>query len=177
MKLLLIALSLCMMSCLSIANQDKVVLISLIQLQCLKLKIQYPHLNINCEELLNIKIDSKTSNYPSPPIIQESVNLNKEVENNHQENIINVYQKTNSVNLPLSNSNVDSNSISENSTINKESDLRHQEIMQEFKNKMRDNTNRIEKIENIVQAIIKSVSLVNTELKSLKNSFEIVSYL
>ena len=89
----------------------------------------------------------------------------------------NVYQKTNSLNLPLSNSNVDSNSISENSTINKESDLRHQEIMQEFKNKMRDNTNRIEKIENIVQAIIKSVSLVNTELKSLKNSFEIVSYL
>jgi hypothetical protein len=65
-----------------------------------------------------------------------------------------------------------------NNKIVQSNDLHNQQtiLLKEMRNKMKINNNKLEKIQNIVQAIIKSVSIVSTEINSLKSSYENVKF-
>ena len=65
-----------------------------------------------------------------------------------------------------------------NNKIVQSNDLHNQQtiLLKEMRNKMKINNNKLEKIQNIVQAIIKSISIVSTEINSLKSSYENVKF-
>jgi len=149
---------LCFVSSLTAVNQEKL-------LQCLKLKIEYPNININCEELLKTNISSSEMS-PEP---------NKKTKTQQTPTTKSNVDLENSAfmqNLPPHPTNEIAQSAQNKPNITPTNTQQNIKL-KNLSSKMKENSNKIISIEKFVDAIMKSVQLVKNEFNGLKSSFNV----